>query len=74
MFVWVDCRTWLPEASWRGEAALWQGICDECKVILTPGSACHAVEPGFFRLCFAWVAPEALKDAVIRIATHLKTR
>lgn len=40
---------------------------DRCRVILTPGKDCHAAEPGFFRLCFAWMKPEALPEAVRRI-------
>ena len=67
MFVWVDLRAWLPEASWAGEAALWGRVCEEGKVILTPGQSCHAPEPGFFRLCFAWVPREALEAAVARV-------
>ena len=60
MFVWVDLRQWLPQQSWEGEAALWKRVCDSCKVILTPGSSCFAEEPGFFRLCFAWVPKEVM--------------
>ena len=67
MFVWIDMRQWLPENSWEGEAQLWERVCDKCRVILTPGSSCHAKEPGFFRLCFAWVPKEALGDALKRM-------
>lgn len=42
-------------------------MCDRCKVIITPGKDCRAAEPGFFRLCFAWVPPKALPEAVRRI-------
>ena len=71
MFVWIDLSAYLPENSWEGEARLWERVCDECKVILTPGSSCHAAGPGFFRLCFAWVPKEALVDAVDRIEKEL---
>ena len=67
MFVWIDLSAHLPENTWEGEAKLWERVCDDCKVILTPGSSCHAAAPGFFRLCFAWVPKEALVDAVVRI-------
>jgi 1-aminocyclopropane-1-carboxylate synthase len=67
MFVWIDLSAYLPENTWEGEAKLWERVCDECKVILTPGSSCHAKDPGFFRLCFAWVPKDALVDAVDRI-------
>jgi 1-aminocyclopropane-1-carboxylate synthase len=71
MFVWVDLRRWLRGEGWPAEAALWETLCDDCKVILTPGRACHAAEPGFFRLCFAWVPQEALEAAVARVAARL---
>ncbi|KAI7841266.1 hypothetical protein COHA_005039 [Chlorella ohadii] len=67
MFVWVDLRRWLPEPTWEAEEEFWRNVCDRCKVILTPGKDCHAAEPGFFRLCFAWMPPKALPEAVRRI-------
>lgn len=66
-------RRWLQEPTWEGEAALWKGVCDSCRVILTPGKPCHAPAPGFFRLCFAWVPRQALADAVGRLGAHLRT-
>jgi 1-aminocyclopropane-1-carboxylate synthase len=71
MFVWIDLSAYLPDNTWEGEAKLWERVCDECKVILTPGSSCHAEAPGFFRLCFAWVPKEALVDAAERIENEL---
>lgn len=71
MFVWIDMRKYLSEPSWHEETALWKKICDEAKVILTPGKSCHAAEPGFFRLCFAWVPPEANIVAIRRIQQAL---
>lgn len=62
------CRRWLREASWEGERALWQEVCDTCRIVLTPGKDCHAAEPGFFRLCYAWMPLESLPLAVARIA------
>ena len=73
MFVWVNLRAWLPEDSWEGERQLWGQVCDGAKVILTPGESCHAAQPGYFRLCFAWVPPEALSAAVDRLAALLAT-
>jgi hypothetical protein len=66
------CRQWLPAATWEGEAQLWKSLCKTSKVILTPGESCHAREPGFFRLCFAWMPPEAVEVAVGRLAKQLK--
>ncbi|KAL4458929.1 hypothetical protein ABPG75_013794 [Micractinium tetrahymenae] len=67
MFAWIDLRRWLPEPTWEAELAFWQRICNEAKIILTPGKDFHAAEPGFFRLCFAWMPPEALPEAVHRL-------
>ncbi|PSC76648.1 1-aminocyclopropane-1-carboxylate synthase [Micractinium conductrix] len=72
MFVWVDLRQWLPEASWEAELSLWRRACDEGHLILTPGADCHAAEPGFFRLCFAWMPAAALPEAVHRLKRVLK--
>jgi len=63
----LHCSHALAEPSWEGELALWRRVCDEAKIILTPGRDCHAAQPGFFRLCFAWVPPEALPEAIHRL-------
>ena len=65
-------RQWLPEASWEAELSLWRRACDEGHLILTPGADCHAAEPGFFRLCFAWMPAAALPEAVHRLKRVLK--
>ena len=41
------------------------------KVVLTPGEACHAAEPGFFRLCYGQIPTSALPQAIARIRTFL---
>ena len=64
-------RRWLAEPTWEAELAFWQRVCDNCKVILTPGFDCHAAEPGFFRLCFAWMPLEALSEAIGRLKLEL---
>lgn len=66
IFVWADLRRFMTENSWQGEKDLWDRICGACKVILTPGESCHAVQPGYFRICFAWVPHEALKIMIQR--------
>ena len=63
-----SCRSrWLPESTWEAERAFWDRVCQEGKIILTPGHDCHAPKPGFFRLCFAWMPPEALAVAMGRL-------
>ncbi|KAG2483578.1 hypothetical protein HYH03_017585 [Edaphochlamys debaryana] len=68
MFCWIDLRHWLTEPTWEGEAALWERMCKEAHVLLTPGQQCHGPEPGFFRVCWAWVPAPALPVAVGRLA------
>jgi hypothetical protein len=36
------------------------------------GAACHAAEPGFFRMCWAWPHPGSIPTAVGRIAAAVK--
>jgi aspartate/methionine/tyrosine aminotransferase len=67
----IDLRRFLPEPTWEAESALWRQLLDEANVNLTPGSTCHATEPGFMRLCFAAVPPEALPIGVERMRTLL---
>jgi aspartate/methionine/tyrosine aminotransferase len=71
MFLLVDLRQYLDEASWTGEDELWRRILDETNVNLTPGSACRVGEPGFMRICFATEPPEVVAAAIDRIGTLL---
>jgi hypothetical protein len=63
------CRHLLDEPTFEGEWRLWNKLVDEHRVILTPGNTCHATQPGYFRMCYAWVPAEALPAAVARIAS-----
>ncbi|EFJ52049.1 hypothetical protein VOLCADRAFT_120406 [Volvox carteri f. nagariensis] len=76
MFCWVDLRRWLPpqHPGWSGEQELWSAMCRECRVLLTPGEQCHASEPGFFRICWAWMPGDALPEAVRRLVKHFGGR
>lgn len=40
--------------SQEAEEKLWRQMLTRTKVNLTPGGAFHCVEPGWFRLCFAY--------------------
>ena len=71
IFVWIDLRRWLSQPTWEGESNLWQKICDDAKVILTPGKSCHAQEPGYFRICYAWMPVDALQEALNRLTSVL---
>ena len=71
VFVLLDLRSFLTEPTWEAEHDLWLRILDEAKVNLTPGSACHIGEPGFFRLCYAGLPTEAVEVGIRRILAVL---
>ena len=73
-FMLCDLRRHLDEPSFEAEHRLWSELLEQTRVNLTPGSACRAPEPGWFRLCHASAAPERAVEAVRRIAAHLDTR
>eukprot|EP00897_Mesotaenium_endlicherianum_P006036 jgi/Mesen1/5460/ME000273S04706 len=68
MFCWLDLRLLLAEPTFEAETVLWKEILDKCKIVLTPGQACHYAEPGFFRICYASMPPAHLKIASNRLA------
>ena len=72
MFVWIDCRKYLKKKTWEGEMELWTGLAQDAKVLFTPGKDCHAREPGYFRICFAWMPEEALTEAMERVVKFIE--
>jgi len=70
-FCLVDMRRFLGAPTWAEEDALWRRMLARTNVNLTPGSACRAPEPGFFRLCFAAVPTEQATSAIARIGAML---
>ncbi len=69
-FLMVDFRSFLAGQSFAAEYALWRRIVD-AGVNMTPGSACRSATPGFARICFAAVPPEALALGLSRIGSAL---
>jgi 1-aminocyclopropane-1-carboxylate synthase len=68
MFVWVDLREFLDEpGTWEAEERLTAHLFDSLKILLTPGHACHAIAPGYYRCCFAWMPAEATMTGVSRL-------
>lgn len=58
----------LKEPTWEEEHALWAVMARKYRLIITPGRATQAEAPGFFRVCFLWVArAEGLAVAVQRM-------
>jgi len=73
LFCFADFSAWLPEATPEAEANLQGRIFRECKLLVTPGAACHAPKPGHFRFCYAWHkdGPGAVAQVVKRLGEFL---
>jgi aspartate/methionine/tyrosine aminotransferase len=70
-FFLIDVRSFLDEVTWEAEDALWRRFLEEANVNVSPGSACRIGEPGFMRVVFPCVAPEAAVIGVARMAKVL---
>ncbi|CAN0864968.1 1-aminocyclopropane-1-carboxylate synthase 8 [Linum grandiflorum] len=72
LFCWVDMRHLLDANTFEAEIELWKKIVYDVKLNISPGSSCHCVEPGWFRVCFANMIEETLKLAVKRLKTFVE--
>ena len=71
IFVMADFRSRLEAKTWEDEHRLWSTMLTDAHVNLTPGSACHVSEPGFFRICFASETEEVVAEALDRAISSL---
>lgn len=71
MFCWLDLRSLLSVPTFEAEDSLWREIMDDCKIVLTPGEACHYAEPGFFRACYASMLPKSLEAACANLSAFV---
>lgn len=74
LFVWADFRSLLSEHTWEAEDQLYDMLLQEEGILLSPGRDMHALEPGFFRICFAWAGMAALDDFAIRLQRFANNR
>ncbi|KAG0502397.1 hypothetical protein HPP92_002469 [Vanilla planifolia] len=67
LFCWVNFGGFLEEKTTEGELRLWKLMLEDSKINVSPGSACHCAEPGWFRVCFANMSTETLDVALTRL-------
>ncbi|KAH7302276.1 hypothetical protein KP509_23G063700 [Ceratopteris richardii] len=72
LYVFVDLRHLLTSSSVEAENDLWKKLLYEVKVSLSPASACHYPESGWFRLCFANLDDLTLVVALERLCSFIK--
>ncbi|KAK1363674.1 1-aminocyclopropane-1-carboxylate synthase [Heracleum sosnowskyi] len=71
LFCWVDMRHLLSSKSFDAEMELWKKIVYKVGLNISPGSSCHCVEPGWFRVCFANMSEDTLGVAMKRIKSFV---
>ena len=64
----------LHPAGWDAERQLTAAMFEEARSLFTPGEACHAAAPGFYRCCFAWVPRDAVVEGFRRLAGFVADR
>ena len=79
MFAWLDLRALLlppPPGGdgWAAEEALTEDLLAHARVLFTPGGACHAPQPGYYRCCFAWMGTDAVAVAFARLREFAERR
>eukprot|EP01041_Mallomonas_annulata_P001430 gene1430-2748_t len=70
IFVFADFRSILRSQSWESEREMIANLAAR-GLSVTPGEACHAQEPGFVRICYAFITVEALEEALKRIHSYV---
>ena len=60
-------------AAFTVEAAVYDGLC-AAKCVLTPGSSQHHGEPGWFRICYAFVERGVLDAVLAAIQSWVEAR
>ena len=71
IFLLIDLRAYLEEATFDSEHVLWSRLLNEVGINITPGSELRSESPGWFRLCYAAFPSPQIADKISLIPTLL---
>ena len=76
IFLFADLSPFLTDLTWDDEGALFDELVSKYALIFTPGGACHAPHPGYFRICYAYYADSnaAINRCIAQLAALCRSK